>query len=85
MVAHGEGWGKRIRIIRIIISTNNNQLSLKALFQLFIFVSNSFAEANLFGPWFHFVSTQQKKCRHFFVFATPKFGFSLTYLYLCNP
>jgi hypothetical protein len=43
MVAHGEGWGKRIRIIRIIISTNNNQLSLKALFQLFIFVSNSFA------------------------------------------
>jgi hypothetical protein len=34
--------------------------------------------ANKFDLWSYFVTTQQMKCKHFFVFAAPKFGYSLT-------
>ena len=39
--------------------------------------------ANKFDLWPYFVTTQQMKCMHFFVFAAPKFAFSLAKSYLC--
>ena len=67
-------------------SVNNVFLSHDSAIQahLIAFAAPSVRKnSNIFDRCSSFVTTQQMKCKHFFVFAAPKFGFSLTYLYLC--
>ena len=74
---------KYYSLMRILLHENEKLcffMSFRSLNRIFGFTEDTSVRktTNKFNLRLNFVTTQQRKCKHIFALAVPKFGFSLT-------